>query len=155
MEEDAESHTNWRYFDLPTPMNENLGTSYMGFIDPPELNIIGGFYPYGEEVSIINSEDNIIYRFTTNGSDPTINDEIFSSIIIEENLILKVRSFKEDYFPSTVITNSYFNDNLLRELPVVSLISDSNYFFGSDSGLLVAGNEAENGFPFFWSKLVV
>ena len=146
---DAESHTNWRYFDLPTPMNENLGTSYMGFIDPPELNIIGGFYPYGEEVSIINSEDNIIYRFTTNGSDPTINDEIFSSIIIEENLILKVRSFKEDYFPSKVITNSYFNDNLLRELPVVSLISDSNYFFGSDSGLLVAGNEAENGFPFF------
>ena len=48
--------------------------------------------------------------------------------MIEENLILKVRSFKEDYFPSTVITNSYFNDNLLRELPVVSLISDSSYF---------------------------
>ena len=48
-----------------------------------------------------------------------------------------------------LITNSYFNDNILRELPVVSLISDSNYFFGSDSGLLVAGNEAENGFPFF------
>ena len=40
---DAESHTNWRYFDLP--MNENLGTSYMGFIDPPELNIIGRFLP--------------------------------------------------------------------------------------------------------------
>ena len=48
---------------------------------PPELNIIGGFYPYGEEVSIINSADNIIYRFTTNGSDPTINDEIFSIIV--------------------------------------------------------------------------
>ena len=31
---------------------------------------------------------------------------------------------------------------------MVSLISDSNYFLGSDSGLLVAGNEAENGFPF-------
>ena len=31
----------------------------------------------------------------------------------------------------------------------MSLISDSNYFFGLDSGLLVAGNEAANGFPFF------
>ena len=118
----------WRYFDLPTPMNENLGTSYIGYIDPPELNISGGFYPYGEEIFVINSADDVLQRYTTNGSEPTVDDEIFSSIMIEENLILKVRSFMEGYFPSTVITNSYFNDNLLRELPVVSLISDSSYF---------------------------
>ena len=139
----------WQYFPQPSPMGENLGLSYIGITNPPVLNINGGFYPIGEEIIVLNNQENIQNRYTINGSTPTIDDEVFTEEILDDNLILKIRSFKDGYLPSKVITNSYFNEDLLRGLPVVSLISDSNYFFGSDSGLLVAGNEAANDFPFF------
>jgi len=145
----VEDINNWEYFPQPSPMGENLGLSYIGITNPPVLNINGGFYPIGEQIIVLNPQENIQNRYTINGSIPTMDDEVFSGKILDENLILKIRSFKDGYLPSKVITNSYFNEDLLRGLPVVSLISDSSYFFGLDSGLLVAGNEAANGFPFF------
>ena len=65
-----------------------------------------------------------------------------------DQLILRVRSFRDGYLPSKVITNSYFNDNLFRGLPIVSLISDSNNFFGVDSGLLVPEKRLQMVFLF-------
>ena len=144
-----DDHNLWKYFEQPSPMSDNLGPSYQGIVEPPVLSISGGFYSTGQEITILDYQEEIQIRYTLNGSMPQINDDLFDRAVLDDQLILRVRSFRDGYLPSKTVTNSYFNENLFRGLPIVSLISDSNNFFGVDSGLLVPGEEAANGFPFF------
>ena len=55
----VEDINNWEYFPQPIPMGENLGLSYIGITNPPVLNINGGFYPIGEQIIVLNDQENI------------------------------------------------------------------------------------------------
>ena len=143
------SFDDWVYFTNPTPMGENSSTAYWGITNSPILNIQGGFVPLGTTIDLQTSNNNIQIYYTTNGSIPTMQSELFNGFTINANSTLRFRAFRDGYFPSKIITHTYFEDLELRTLPVISLVSDSNYFFGNDSGIYVLGDEAVGDFPFF------
>ena len=70
-----------KFFGEPTPGSANNTDAYDGFVDEPELNLLGGFYPTPVNVTVSNTGANITYRYTLDGSEPNTNSALYSGPI--------------------------------------------------------------------------
>ncbi len=130
------------FFTSPTPGKSNTLSSFYSNITSqvPVFVLRGGFYPQAVQVEIKNLYKSGILRFTTDGSDPSETSEIYTSPLnIQTSTVVKARMFYPNFIPGPVITNSYFiNEHFEdRKLPVISLSTNPDYFYGRDSGLYV------------------
>jgi hypothetical protein len=67
-----------KFFSDPTPGSANNTSAYNGFVDIPELSLLGGFYPDPVDVTITNPGANITFRYTLDGSEPNSNSVLYS-----------------------------------------------------------------------------
>lgn len=134
----------WLFYSIPTPGQENNTSGFTALSEEPIFSDIGGFY-INEVNLIISTVSGIadIY-YTTDGSEPTINSDIYTSpILINNTTVIRSRTFTNNLFPSQIITNTYFiNEN--STLPVISLSTDPDNFFDDEIGIYVEGI---NGIP--------
>jgi len=62
--------------------------------------------------------------------------------------VLKLKAFKEDYYPSKTLSNTYFVNPQVYEMyeyPVVSITTDNKNLFDEESGIYVYGTTGEEG----------
>ncbi|MEJ2544618.1 MAG: CotH kinase family protein [Calditrichaceae bacterium] len=112
------------YFETSTPGSSNTTKGYLKFAEVPVFSHESGFYDATLELSLENSNPELTVYYTLDGSDPDTNStEYTGAISVSETEVLKARSFKDDYLPSSIIVKSYFI-NESTDLPVVSLVSD-------------------------------
>lgn len=140
---------NLGFFVKPTPgtantseVTENITTA------TPSFSLTPGFYS-GSQTLTLNSATGTIY-FTTDGSEPNINSAVYSSpISINNNSVVRAFVQEENSLPGPIVTNSYFIDEGFesRELPVISLSTDSNYFYQQDTGIYVQVFKPEWEYP--------
>lgn len=129
--------TEWQYFGEPTPLASNttaglLKTEFSGNVI---FSVEGGFYPNAFQVSLSSSSGSGIIRYTTDGSKPISSSTQYSEpISITKNTILRARIFENSKIPGTVMTNTYFI-NEVQHLPVVSLVTDPKFLWDKKLGI--------------------
>ncbi len=150
-----DNYEQWAYFNIPTPLEVNWSEHYIGITESPVIYPTGGFYSPNTEVNIQWSPEGSQIYYTTDGSVPTTDDELFQNIIIDGTTTARFTAFKDGHLPSVVVTHTYFDNNDLGNLPVISIVTEPDHFFDNETGIYVLGDEATDWFPFwganFWS----
>lgn len=142
----------WGYFTNPTPNASNNGSAFFSGFTPyqPIVRPKGGFYTNSLKVGIENVAGVGVVRYTTDGSYPTETSAIYTdSISINQTTVVKARVFMPNQIPGPIVTNTYFiNEHFeTRNLPVVSLSTNPDYFWDADIGLYVQNFKPEWEYP--------
>ena len=142
----------WGYFTTPTPNTSNNGSAFFSGFTPyePIVRPKGGFYTNPLKVGIENVAGVGVVRYTTNGSYPTQTSAIYTdSISISQTTVVKARVFMPNQIPGPIVTNTYFvNEHFeTRNLPVVSLSTNPDYFWDADIGLYVQNFKPDWEYP--------
>lgn len=117
----------WRIFTNPSPGTSNAGhASAIAFAARPSMDQPAGFYQNPITVAITSDEPNAVIRYTTDGTEPSVNSPVYATpITIAQTTVLKAASFSADplILPSFVQFNTYFIHET-HTLAVVSVASD-------------------------------
>lgn len=132
----------WGYFTHPTPNATNNNSVFFEdyVLQVPVFSQSGGFYNGSVSVAIEDLYGTGTVRYTIDGAEPTETSPAFSQALeITQTTVVKARMFYQNRIPGPVVTNTYFiNEGFeQRGLPVLSLSTQPDYFFGQDSGLYV------------------
>ena len=142
-------------FMTPTPGQENAPTyAISNRVETPKFSGTNPGVVNSSSASVTlttNTADATIY-YTLDGSIPTpTNGTAYSApIAISQTTIVRARAYKDGALYSPVATGSYLFTNDLysacgsSQLPIVSLSSDRDHFYGDRLGLCVKGT---NGAP--------
>ncbi|MCB9210682.1 MAG: CotH kinase family protein [Ignavibacteriales bacterium] len=138
----------WFYFIEPSPENSNPNTFFLGYVEEPLLDFTPGFYNGILSLHITNNNGLNSY-YTLDGSEPTINSNLYqNAITLTKTTVVKIKSFEDGYLPSITNTSTFFiNENV--NLPVVSISTNPENLWDYDNGIYVIGPNAESEFPFF------
>lgn len=136
----ADGSGDWGWFEVPTPGTSNdASTAFIGVTHAiPSFSQEGGFFSNAMGLALSSLIGEVHY--TTDGRAPTWSDPVFSDPIgLESTTFIRARVFQEGHIPGPTITHSYFFDPSLddRPLPVISLVTDSDYFWDADTGIYV------------------
>lgn len=134
--------TTWKYFADPTPCSSNSNTGYNTNEQAglPDFSLLSGFFSSPESLSISAAGSNIEIRYTTDGSQPDLNSELFTGALpIISTVVIRARTFSDNLLPSGIVSHSYFV-NEETSLPVISLIMNSQFLWDSVTGIYVDDN---------------
>lgn len=130
----------WSYFYNPTPGSSNITTPYSGFVyHVPQFSVHGGFFNSPQKIELSSLMGGIIH-YTLDGSEPTLNSpEYTTPINIESTTVIRASIFETGLIPGRIITHTYFinEDFEDRKLPVISIVTDPENFWGSTKGIYV------------------
>ncbi|MDC0303664.1 CotH kinase family protein [Flavobacteriales bacterium] len=149
------------YFDLPTPNasnNTSISSNHI-IAYAPKFNKPTGVYQQQFSVEVGSNDQGSIIRYSLDGSDPDTTSSVYTApISVTETIVLKARVYKEGLIASTTTTaNFLFLEN--QTIPIVCLSTDPDYFFDFETGIYVAGPNAEPEFPHYganyWSDTEV
>ncbi len=124
-----------------TPGKSNNGTaSTFDKIEAPSFDLPAGFYPSAQQVTIKAPAGARIY-YTTDGSEPQADKAILytAPVPVANNTPLRAIAVIAGSLPSDITTASYFINSGSEALPVVSLVTGPDMFYGDEIGMLVAG----------------
>jgi hypothetical protein len=141
--------TAWFYFEQPTPGSKNINPIENISDDSVYFNFESGIYSQPIELFMQASlSDGVIY-YTTDGSVPTEESNIYSGpITVSATTVIRAAVFNENGFNNPVTTHSYIFQTP-NGLPVVSISSDPKNFFDWNEGILVLGPNADPNNPNF------
>jgi hypothetical protein len=142
----------WGFFTQPTPGTSNvINPFFEDYTKPvPHFSVAGGFFPTPVLVDIQNLSGSGAVYYTTDGSVPTVNSQVFTQPQeFSTNTVVKARIIAPGRIPGPVLTNTYFvgEDFQQRGLAVLSLSGDPADFFGVDSGILVQNYKPDREIP--------
>ena len=125
------------YFDVATPgTTNNTATIYQGYTPSPEFSVSAGIYKEPITLTFNNIPVGTNIYYTLDGSDPDKNSTLYTAntnIQIDKTTVIKARAFKaEGFLPSPIITNTYIFFDREVTLPIVSLSTNPESFFGKD-----------------------
>ncbi len=130
---------NWFKFSPATPGAANLESGIFNILPVPSVSIQSGFFPSSINVSASHSIQDVIIRFTSDGTIPESTSSVYIiPLQIDSTSVLRFRAFKDGYTPSITETRTYFI-NEQTDLPVFSLVTDPENFFSDTSGIYVIG----------------
>ncbi|MDA3861480.1 MAG: CotH kinase family protein [Melioribacteraceae bacterium] len=140
---------NLYFFDLPTPGKNNIDNGFTHFLKPPTFSVGKGFYDTPFFLDIINPNSSGNIRYTLDGSDPNLLSAVYTNqLVVSEISVIRAKIFADGSLPSKSVTNTYFV-NQEQRLPIVSLTTNPEHFFDSDSGIYVLGPNAESADPHY------
>ena len=137
------------YFEEPTPGSSNNTMAYSGItFYQTQFSSLGGMYsnPISIELESIDGE----IHFTTDGSLPTADSELYtSSITIDKTTVLRAIVLLPNQIPGKPTTNTYFFEPTFQErnLPIISISSDPKYFWDDSIGLYVQDFKPDWKYP--------
>ena len=136
-----------KYFKTPTPGKTNTKPSNENRIDSIFFSVASGFYKQTVHLNLSTQQSDVYIRYTTDGSEPTINSKAYSSsITINKTSTLRAATFLNEEINSEVFTSSYIL-YASHNLPVISISSNPKNFFDYYEGILVEGPNAEYNDP--------
>ena len=128
------------YYDTPTPFQANRD-GFTGYAEKPAFTVDPGMYFATTYVEITIPEGTQVF-YTTDGATPTQNSNPYHGERLELNFttVLRARAFSTGTVkPSDVLTGTFFI-NAYHSLPVVSVVTDPDYLWNKETGMLVTGD---------------
>lgn len=105
------------YQTEPSPAAESL-TGIAEIVSTPTVSVAAGYFQSEFEVEVSSTEPGALVRFTTDGSEPTLEsgNEYQGALSITRTTTLRTRAFLDGKLPSDTTTSSYlFLDNVLTQ----------------------------------------
>lgn len=125
----------WSYTQPPTPnsINEN---SRLKILKQPVFSLEPKFYNSEQTLKIVIPDLNAKCYYTLDGSEPDENSKLYNgeTIYINQTTVVKARVYQENCIPSQIETATYFINEFTADLPVVSISTNSEYFFDEQIG---------------------
>lgn len=125
------------FFIEPTPGTSNSTNAFSAItFYQTDFSVRGGIHqsPFVLELSTIEGD----IHFTTDGSFPSLDSEKYTApISIDKTTVVRATVFLENQIPGKTITQTYLFDASLkeRELPIISIASNDEYFWSDSIGL--------------------
>jgi|WetSurMetagenome_2_1015567.scaffolds.fasta_scaffold03212_7 hypothetical protein len=133
------------FFPVPTKGAKNSPTFYASKSADPVFSKKGGFYTGIQSIVLSNSSPSSQIRYTTNGSEPDNSSLLYSGpISITKTTALRAKTFETGLLPSKIITRTFFIDEEIN-LPVISIVTDSDNFFDDYKGIYITGKNGIRG----------
>jgi hypothetical protein len=123
----------WRYFQTPSPGQSNLGNEFVGKADAPDFSQKGGFYDDALVVTLSSMTPEVTIRYTTDGSEPTLENGSdytlplsLNSINSRRGHVIRARSFRDGFIASNIKTNTFLinQDPRVRTGPALVYAGD-------------------------------
>ena len=130
----------WFFFASPTPGEPN-SDGLRGVSAKPEWSVPQGVYADAESLSVTILAPGEI-RYTTDGSEPDGESLLYDgAITLTETCVLRAVSTEPGKLPSPVVTATYLL-GVEHTMPVVSLVTDPENLWSAETGIYVAGYNA-------------
>lgn len=135
----------WGHQHTPTPNQSNCGVICHQILGSPLFSrnglVMTNGKPFYLTISLPDdAPENCVIRYTTDGSEPTEESEIYTSrLVIGKTTIIRAKLFCQGWLSPRSSTQSYIFFPRDMTLPVFSIVSDNNYFYDEKKGILVEG----------------
>ncbi len=134
----------WGYQAGPTPGAANCGTIYEKILGNPIFSVPGKVSSDVFDLVLSLPEDapeGTLIRFTLDGKEPTESSPIYTNPIhISVTRTVRAKLFCDGYLSPRSLTHSYIKHPREVTLPVVSIVTNRDYFYGDKLGIYVKGN---------------
>lgn len=138
----ADGDANWYYEYMPTPGSANRGGGASSVMPKPVFSISGGLFSSPIQLTVSLPEGapgNAAIYYTTNGTEPSIHSANTPELVLDitSTTVVRAKVLTADgqcvAVPST--TQSYIFHPYGSGLPVISMVTDDDYYFDSTLGM--------------------
>ena len=136
------------YMLKPTPSAANTGgvVDNKKILGEPVFSKPGNIYPTNTRVAVTLSlpegaPEGTVIRYTLDGTEPTEQSPLYEKALVafNSNMIIRAKLFCEGYLSPRSTTHSYIMLGRDMTIPVVSMTTNSKYFFDDKIGIYVDG----------------
>ncbi len=140
----------WVLFSSPTPGEPNGASAIKGVVSGVvRFSITEMFLTTAQNLRLTGAGSDEEIRYTTDGKEPTLASQIYNdSIVIDTNSIVRARIFKSGFVPGKITSRTYLFDSL-RTLPVVSVITNPDNLWDTETGIYILGDDYWEDMPHF------
>jgi hypothetical protein len=127
---------------LSTNADSNNGHAILtDFCAPPEFSVPAGFYNSPVSVSLGVIPAGSVFRYTTDGSEPTSASPAWTGepIDIARTTCLRAATFCDNKMHGQIVTSTYFIGERDFTLPVVSIVCEPKFLFDGKIGIYTDG----------------
>ena len=146
---ETDGATSFAFFQEPTPGSSNNTEAFSGLtFYRPQFSERGGIKSTAFDLELTSLGGEI--RYTLDGSTPTLNSTLYSTpISIDSSRIVRSAVFEEGFISGYTSTQSYFFDPdfVERNLPIVSISGNAEYFWDPSMGIYVQDFKPEWEYP--------
>ncbi|MDP8228994.1 MAG: CotH kinase family protein [Candidatus Electryoneaceae bacterium] len=136
----AHDNFEWYYYGNPTPGQPNTSSASPSADTSSSItfSLASGFYTVSQSLELNTELPHATIRYTTDGSKPTENSQVFDeTIILNTSTIIQAQSYAPDRLPGLISTGSYFIGESVSNLPIVSLVVDPFTMWDEQYGIYV------------------
>lgn len=152
----------WGYQAQPTPKAANCGEVYgvKDILGDPVFSVEGKVITGSENISLELSlptgapEGSEIY-YTDDCSEPTMTSKKYTRpISISNTKVIRAKLFCKGYLSPRSVTQSYLYFPRKMTLPIVSIVTNNNYFYDNKIGIYVDGNysSSKKNYEYNWRR---
>ena len=144
----ADGTGNWGFTATPTPGTSNNGITLLTqqiaapVVDQPSQLFMG-------DLSVnVTIPAGCTLRYTTDGTLPTLNNGATSTsgqFQVNNTSVFRFRLFADDMLPSRVTSRSYIERDRDYYLPVVSVVTDPDFLYNKEIGVMTKGPNGRPG----------
>lgn len=155
----TEASTSWGYQADPTPGAKNCGKVYKDILGAPVFSQAGrvASTPLSLSISVPDgSPAGTVVRYTTDGTEPTATSKQFSTPLqISSTQTIRAKLFCDGYLSPRSTTHSYIFQPREMTVPILSIVTDSKYFYDAKLGIYVEGNnQSDPNYKHDWRRPV-
>ena len=150
----------WGYQAVATPGAANCGTTCKEILGEPVFSVPGKVSSdtFDLELSLPEeAPEGTVIRYTLDGKEPSETSIIYSSPIhISVTRTVRAKLFCEGYLSPRSTTHSYIRHPREMTLPVVSIVTNRDYFYDNKLGIYVKGNYTNHtpNYEYDWRRPV-
>lgn len=138
----------WGYQLTPTPGRSNCGKTSNEILGDPVFSKAGHVAKTSFALELTLPDDapaGTQIRYTLDGTEPNANSTLYTgALAINNTKTVRAALFKDGAITPRSVTNSYIFLGRDMTLPVVSLVTDRNYFYSDNLGIYNEKNNGEN-----------
>ena len=145
----------WGYQQTPTPGAANCGTTCADILGDVIFSEKGRVLTSSGSISLTlslpkGSPEGTEIRYTMDGSEPTASSTPYQSqsvITINQNRVIRAKAFCDGWLSPMSTAQSYIflgRDIDMKNIPVISIVTDDRYMNASDIGIIKNNPNKEN-----------
>lgn len=140
----TDNSDDWGYQAIPTPGATNCGSVCKEILGDPVFSVPGKVTSGSFNLELSLPEDcpeGTVIRYTLDGKEPTENSPLYSqALLINKTRTVRAKLFCEGFLSPRSTTHSYIYHSREVTLPVVSIVTNDDYFYDNKLGIYVQGN---------------
>lgn len=150
----------WGYQATPTPGKPNANSITDQMLGEPLFSIPGQVFEENADIRLTLSlpEDapqHTTIRYTLDGTEPTSGSIAYAGpIYISDTRVVRAKLFCDGYLSPRSTTQSYIVFPRTATLPVVSIVTDSDYLYDDKIGIYVKGtySSTKKNYEYNWRR---